>query len=158
MWTLTRFEAVRKETSTSRPFQDVVRDLEAAAPLVRDALVTGEPAELRKQLERHLGPGGFALFMKVEHDLIMSRPGRSPRSIQYAIGNPLLAKDISEAAPKACLYAPLRLAIIEDEERGGTSIIFDSPEALMGSFGSDMARTIGRMLDQRITKLIEKIS
>ena len=40
MWTETKFEVVRKETSTSRPFHDVVADLEAAAPVVRDRLDT----------------------------------------------------------------------------------------------------------------------
>jgi uncharacterized protein (DUF302 family) len=163
MWTETRFEVVRKETSTARPYQDVVADLEAAAPLVRDrldALVTNDitPEELRKELERHLGPNGLALFMKVEHDAIMSRLGRSHRSVQYAIGNPLIAKDVSDAAPKVCLYTPLRLAVVEDEDNRVTRIIFDSPESLMGSFGSDVARTIGRMLDHKITRLIEKIS
>jgi uncharacterized protein (DUF302 family) len=163
MWTETKFQVVRRETSTSRPFQEVVTDLEAAAPLVReqlDALATSDmtPEELRKQVERQLGPSGFALFMKVEHAAIMSRLGRTHRSVQYAIGNPLVAKDVSDAAPKVCLYTPLRLAVLEDEDNGVTRIIFDSPESLMGSFGSDVARTIGRMLDQKITKLIEKIS
>ena len=103
MWTETRGEVVRRETSTSRSFHDVVRDLESAAPVVRDRLdtlitkdITAEG--LRKQVEGHLGPSGFALFMKVEHDVIMARLGREHRSVQYAIGNPLIAKDVSDAA------------------------------------------------------------
>ena len=96
--------------------------------------------------------------MKVEHDVIMGHLGRTRRSGQYAIGNPLIAKDVSDAAPMVCLYTPLGLATLEDKDNGVTRIIFDSPESPMGSFGSDAARKIGRVLDQRITKLIEKIS
>jgi Domain of unknown function DUF302 len=63
--------------------------------------------------------------------------GREHRSVQYAIGNPLIAKDVSGAAPEVALYTPLRIAVLESEEDGSTSILFDSAESLMGSFGSE---------------------
>jgi hypothetical protein len=162
MWTETKFDVIRRETSTKRPFGEVVAAIEAAAPVVRDSLdklVTPDikPEDLRRQIEDHLGPSGFALFMKVEHDVIMSHLGRTHRSVEYAIGNPLIAKDVSDAAPKVCLYTPLRLAVFEDIKEGSTHIIFDSPESLMGSFGSEAARKIGRMLDERLVKLVEQV-
>jgi hypothetical protein len=103
MWTETNFNVTRREASTSRPFGEVVATIEARAPVVRDrldALVTKDikADDLRKQIENHLGASGFALFMKVEHDVIMSRLGRTHRSVQYAIGKPLIAKDVSDAA------------------------------------------------------------
>jgi hypothetical protein len=63
------------------------------------------------------------LLMKIEHDLIMGDLGRSHRSVQYPIGNPLIAKDVSDAAPKVCLYTPLRIAVLEDEKDGSTWIL-----------------------------------
>ena len=122
MWTETNFNVA--QASANRPFGEVVATIEARAPVVRDrldALVTKDikAEDLRKQIENHLGASGFALFMKVEHDVIMSRLGRTHRSVQYAIGNPLIAKDVSDAAPKVCLYTPLRLAVFEDIELDG---------------------------------------
>jgi len=113
MWTETKFDVIRRETSTKRPFGEVVAAIEVAAPVVRDSLdklVTPDikPEVLRKQIESHLGPSGFALFMKVEHDVIMSHLGRTQRSVKYAIGNPLIAKDVSDAARGAAVQRILR--------------------------------------------------
>jgi hypothetical protein len=55
------------------------------------------------------------MMLKVEHDVIMSHFGRRHKSVEYAIGNPLIAKDVSDYAPAVCLYAPLRLAVLEDD-------------------------------------------
>jgi uncharacterized protein (DUF302 family) len=62
---------------------------------------------------------------------------------------------VSDAAPKVCLYTPLRIAVLQDEKDGSTWILYDNPESLMGSFGSAAARKIGSSLNQRLTKLIE---
>ena len=44
---------------------------------------------------------------------------------------------------------------LEDENDGSTWVLFDSAEALMGSFGSDAARKIESSLDQKLIKLVE---
>jgi hypothetical protein len=36
-------------------------------------------------------------------------------SIQYAIGHPFIAKDVSDKAPAICLYTPFRLAVYRIE-------------------------------------------
>ena len=96
------------------------------------------------------------ILIKIEHDLVMSGLGRTHRSVQFAIGNPLIAKDVSDAAPKVALYTPLRIAVLENGDDGSTTILFDSAESLMGSFGSDAARKIGASLDQKLVKLVEE--
>src|SRR5882762_5024960 len=63
MWTETKFDVTRRETSTKRPFGEVVAAIEAGAPVVRDsldALVTSDikAGDLRRQIENHLGPSG----------------------------------------------------------------------------------------------------
>jgi uncharacterized protein (DUF302 family) len=170
MWTETTFNLTRREIRTNRPFEDVVAALEAKAPVVvaetnhqllgNDtiaALGAGrlDGTELRRRVEARLGSSGFMLLMKVEHDLLMGDLGRKHRSVQYAIGNPLIAKDVSDAAAKVCLYTPLRLAVLEDEKDGSTWVLYDNPESLMGSFGSAAAQKIGSSLNKRIAGLIE---
>jgi len=170
MWSDMTFNLTRKEARTTKSFDKVVAAIEAQAPVVvpetnhvllgpatMDAINSGhfDSAALRRQVEAKLGPSGFMLLMKIEHDLLMGELGRKHRSVQFAIGNPLIAKDVSDAAAKVCLYTPLRLAVLEDEKDGSTWVMFDSAEGLMGSFGSEAARKIGNSLDQRIIKLVE---
>jgi uncharacterized protein (DUF302 family) len=170
MWTERTFDLTRREIQTSRPFDEVVAAIEARAPVVVseanhqllgretiDAIGAGrfDGSELRRCVEGRLGSSGFMLLMKIEHDLLMGDLGRRHRSVQYAIGNPLIAKDVSDAAPKVCLYTPLRIAVLQDEKDGSTWILYDNPESLMGSFGSAAARKIGSSLNQRLTKLVE---
>jgi uncharacterized protein (DUF302 family) len=170
MWTEKTFNLTRREIRTSRPFEDVVAAIEARAPVVVqetnhqllgndtiDAIGAGrlDSADLRRRVEARLGSSGFMLLMKIEHDLLMGDLGRKHRSVQYAIGNPLIAKDVSDAAPKVCLYTPLRLAVLEDESDGSTWVLYDSPESLMGSFGSAAAQKIGSSLNQKLITLVE---
>ena len=67
----------------------------------------------------------------------------------------MIAKDVSDAAAKVCLYTPLRLAVLQDESDGSTWVLYDNPENLMGSFDSAAAQRIGNSLNQRIAKLLE---
>jgi uncharacterized protein (DUF302 family) len=167
----TTFNLTRKEFSTSRPFGEVVAAIEAGAPVVVpeanhmllgretvDALASHsiDADELTRRISERLGSSGFMILMKIEHDLVMGDLGRTHRSVQFAIGNPLIAKDVSDAAPKVALYTPLRIAVLENGDDGSTTILFDSAESLMGSFGSDAARKIGASLDQKLVKLVEE--
>ena len=68
----------------------------------------------------------------------MGELDREHRSVQFALGDPLIAKDGSDAAPKLCWYTPRRIAVIENERDGSARVL--SPESLMGSFGSAAAR------------------
>lgn len=163
MWKETTFSVTRRKFSIKMPFEEVVAAIEAQAPVVLhklDALVCSDISseDLRKKIENLLGPSGFVIFMKIEHEDIMSRFGRTYRSVQYAIGNPLIAKEVSDDTPDVCLYTPFRLAVLEDKNKSTTHVLFDSPESLMGSFGSEVARKIGQTLNQRIIKLVEQIA
>ena len=170
MWSDKSFSLTRREARTTKPFEQVVAAIEAQAPVVVpeanhvllgndtiDAIAAGRLGSdaLRRQVESRLGRSGFMLLMKVEHDLLMGDLGRKHRSVQYAIGNPLIAKDVSDAAAKVCLYTPLRLAVLQDESDGSTWVLSDDPENLMGSFDSAAAQKIGNSLNQRIAKLLE---
>ncbi|MBV8076556.1 MAG: hypothetical protein JO284_09175 [Planctomycetaceae bacterium] len=40
---------------------------------------------------------------------LFSHFGRTHSRVQYAIGDPLIAKDVSDKAPAVCLYTPFIL-------------------------------------------------
>ncbi len=122
MWNDTTFDLTRRKVATSRPFDEVVAAIENVAPLVVpsftdsllgpdtvEALAAGRISsdELTRLIESRLGPTEMMLFMKVEQDVVFRHLGRKHRSVQYAIGNPLIAKEVSDAAPEVALYTPL---------------------------------------------------
>ena len=168
MWTEKTFNLTRREIRTSRPFEDVVAAIEARAPVVVqetnhqllgndtiDAIGAGrlDSADLRRRVEARLGSSGFMLLMKIEHDLLMGDLGRKHRSVQYAIGNPLIAKDVSDAAPKVCLYTPLRLAVLDRQSccrTGGRTLQTPTPGPESCPTGT---RSLGRSRRRRANRL-----
>ena len=103
-----------------------------------------------------IGSSGFVFFLKVRHDQLFSHFGRTHASVQYAIGNPLIAKDVSDKAPAICLYTPLRLAVYESPETHETIVSYDSPASLFGSFGVPEAAEIGAKLEGKLQDLLTR--
>ena len=116
---------------------------------------TGAPT-IRARIEALAEPTGFVLIAKIHHSLLrhLGRPGKS---VQYAIGNPLVAAEITSRTLAGALYAPFRIAIFAGDGEEGTTIEFDDPADLMGSLGDDAVADIGRKLSDRVRLLIQRI-
>jgi uncharacterized protein (DUF302 family) len=156
------FKVLRRSVSTKKKFGEVIAELEKRSPVVPpskfDELVALNLPEdqLKARVEGVIGSSGFICFMKVEHSRLFSRFGRSRASVQYAIGNPLIAKAVSDKAPAICLYTPLRLAVYESPDTNETIASYDSPASLFGSFGVPEAAKIGAMLEQKFEDLLNE--
>jgi len=158
----TTFRLTRHTLTTSRSFDDLTGELEKRAPLVPasklDELVAlGLPQDqLRARVASLIGSSGFMVFLKIRHDDLFSKFGRMRASVQYALGNPLIAKEVTDKAPAICLYAPLRLAVYESPETSETILSYDSPASLFGSFGVPEAAEIGELLEQKMRDLVHE--
>jgi uncharacterized protein (DUF302 family) len=137
-------------------------ELEKRSPVVPPE-VFGELADLnlpqdqlKARVEGLIGSSGFVFFLKVRHDQLFSHFGRTHASVQYAIGNPLIAKDVSDKAPAICLYTPFRLAVYESPETHETIVSYDSPASLFGSFGVPEAAEIGAKLEGKLQDLLTR--
>lgn len=154
------FSLTRHTLTTSKPFADLTVELEQRAPLVPvsklDELVALglSQDQLRARVASLIGSSGFMIFLKIRHDNLFSRFGRSQASVQYALGNPLIANDVTRKAPASCLYAPLRLAVYESPETRETVVSYDSPASLFGSFGIPEAAEVGALLEQKLRDLV----
>ncbi|WP_343617093.1 DUF302 domain-containing protein [Novosphingobium sp.] len=151
------FTLKRVTAKTGREFAEVVERFERIVHRL-DPNQKAEDAQLsadglRKRLSGLAAPSGFVLLGKIEHGLL-ERLGRPGRSVQYAIGNPLVAADITAYDLGVGLYAPFRLGIFEDLSDGGTTIMFDDPADLMGSFAIEHVAEVGRMLSAKVRDLI----
>src|SRR6516162_4564606 len=156
------FSVTRRTLTTSKPFDEFIGELEKRSPVVppskfQELVDLNLPQDqLRARVEGLIGSSGFMFFLKVRHDGLFSHFGRTHASVQYAIGNPLIAKDVSDKAPAICLYTPLRLAVYESPETHETVASYDSPASLFGSFGVLEVAAVGDVLEEKLQDLLNE--
>ena len=117
----------------------------------------GNPQAARAKLEAMAGPSGFMLFRTSNHGLVLRLVGKPRKAMQYLIGNPLFAVEMTRYAIGAALYAPLRVLIYEPEE-GQTCVEYDLPSSLFGQFGDENVDRVAKALDQKLEALIGAVS
>jgi uncharacterized protein (DUF302 family) len=120
------------------------------------SLAAGEDVETaRAKLEAMVGPSGFMLFRTSDHGSLLRLAGQKKRAIQYLVGNPLFAIQMTEHDIRASLYAPLRVLLYEDEH-GKTCVEYDKPSSLFGQFGNAKVTDVASMLDRKMEQLVAK--
>ena len=75
------------------------------------------------------------------------------KAVQYVVGNPLFALQMTQHDVRASLYAPLRVLLYEDEE-GKTCVEYDRPSSLFGQFGNASVTEVATMLDRKLEQLV----
>jgi hypothetical protein len=63
---------------------------------------------------------------------------------------------MSDKATALCLYTPFRLAVYESSETRETTVRYDSPASLFGSFGFPEAAAIGATLGGKLQDLLNQ--
>jgi uncharacterized protein (DUF302 family) len=125
-------------------------------PEVYKLLTVGEdPDKVRAKLEAMVGPSGFMLFRTSDHGALLRLVGQQKKAIQYLVGNPLFAVQMTQHDIRAGLYAPLRVLIYQNEQ-GKTCVEYDRPSSLFGQFGSAKVTAVATMLDQKLEQLVAK--
>ncbi len=120
------------------------------------SLAAGEDVEkARAKLEAMLGPSGFMLFRTSDHGSLLRLAGQKKKAIQYLLGNPLFAIQMTQHDIRASLYAPLRVLIYENEEEK-TCVEYDKPSSLFGQFGNAKVTDVATMLDRKMEQLVAK--
>jgi uncharacterized protein (DUF302 family) len=106
----------------------------------------GDPAVVKSRLESMADPSGFMLFQTSNHGALLGIVGKPRKAMQYLLGNPLLAVEMTRHAIGAGLYAPLRVLIYEDEE-GKTCVEYDRASSLFGQFGDERVDRLDRKVE-----------
>ena len=144
--------------TTDKRFEDVTpafeRQLGRFEPGVYQALAAGGDAEgARAKIEAMAGPSGFMLFATHNHGALLRLAGQQRKAVQYVVGNPLFALQMTQHDIRASLYAPLRVLIYENDE-GKTCVEYDRPTSLFGQFGNDRIAPTAAMLDRKLEALV----
>jgi uncharacterized protein (DUF302 family) len=154
----TRISVDHVRRTTDKPFGEVTtafeRQLGRFEPGVYQALAEGGDAEgARAKIEAMAGPSGFMLFATHNHGALLRLAGQQRKAIQYVVGNPLFALQMTQHDIRASLYAPLRVLVYEDEQ-GKTCVEYDNPSSLIGQFGNDRISPTAAMLDKKLEALV----
>jgi uncharacterized protein (DUF302 family) len=130
------------------------RQLGRFDPDVSRSLAAGGNAEGAKaKIEAMAGPSGFMLFGTTDHGALLRVVGQERKAVQYVVGNPLLALQMTQHDIRAGLYAPLRVLLSEDEQ-GRTCLEYDKPSSLFGQFNDARIAPVAAMLDRNLEALV----
>ena len=151
-----RFTVNHVQLTADRPFAEVKaafeRRLGRFDPEVQKALAEGgDPEAARARIEEMVGPSGFMLFGTSDHGSLLRIVGRPRKAVQYVVGNPLFAVEMTRHSIGVALYAPLRVLIYEED--GKTCIEYDRPSSLFGQFGDGQVDAMASSLDQKLAEL-----
>ena len=144
--------------ATDKPFGDVTqafeRQLGRFDPDVYKALAgSGDAEAARAKIEAMAGQSGFMLFATHNHGSLLRLAGQKRKAIQYVVGNPLFAFQMTQHDIRASLYAPLRVLIYQNDE-GKTCVEYDKPSSLFGQFGNERIGPTAAMLDNKLEALV----
>jgi uncharacterized protein (DUF302 family) len=144
--------------TTDKPFEEITkafeRQLGRFEPDVYKSLATsGDVDGARAKIEAMEGSSGFMLFATHNHGALLRLAGQKRKAVQYVVGNPLFAFQMTQHDIRASLYAPLRVLIYENEE-GKTCVEYDKPSSLFGQFGNGRISPTAAMLDRKLEALV----
>jgi len=147
---------VRRETD--KPFEEVAKAFERQLgrfdPNVSRSLAPGGDTEAAKaKIEVMAGPSGFMLFGTTDHGALLRLAGQKRKAVQYVVGNPLFALQMTQHDLRAGLYAPLRILLYENG-RGRTCLEYDRPSSLFGQFNDARIGPVAAMLDRKLEALV----
>jgi uncharacterized protein (DUF302 family) len=146
--------------AADQPFEKVTKAFEEQIgrfdPVAYQQLNAGaDPGEVRAKIKAMEGPSGFMLFRISDHGALLRLAGQKKKALQYLVGNPLFAIQMTQHDIRASLYAPLRVVIYQNEQ-GKTYVEYDRPSSLFGQFGNTKVTEVARMLDRKLEQLVAK--
>jgi uncharacterized protein (DUF302 family) len=153
-----RFTVEHVRRTTDKPFEEVTKAFEAQlgkfdGDVRRAATASDDTEEAKAKIAALAGPSGFMLFGTSDHGALLRLAGQKRKAIQYVVGNPVFALQMTQHDIRASLYAPLRVLIYENDE-GKTCVEYDKPSSLFGQFNDDRIAPTAAMLDKKLEALV----
>jgi uncharacterized protein (DUF302 family) len=157
---VTRITVEHIRVVAEKPFDQVAKAFEQQLGQFNEetykSLAAGEDVEkARAKLEAMVGPSGFMRFRTSDHGSLLRLVGQRKKAIQYLIGNPLFAIQMTQHDIRASQYAPLRVLLYENEH-GKTCVEYDKPSSLFGQFGNAKVTDVATMLDRKLEQFVAK--
>jgi uncharacterized protein (DUF302 family) len=157
---VTRIAVEHVRIVADRPFEKVTETFERETgqfdwAAYHQLNAGADPDDVRTKIKAMEGASGFMLFRTSDHGALLRLAGQKKKALQYLVGNPLFAVQMTQHDVRASLYAPLRVLIYENE-RGQTCVEYDKPSSLFGQFGNPKVTEVAQMLDRKLEQLVAK--
>ena len=110
--------------------------------------------EVTEAIERSFTTGDMTLLYTFDYTTLVSK---TSRAIQYTVGNPLPAMQMSRLQPEIALYAPLHFVVYEDEA-GKTFVAYDNFAALQGQYQRPEINRVARIVEQHLEDLLTAVT
>jgi uncharacterized protein (DUF302 family) len=153
----TRFTVDHICLTTSKPFVEVRSDFERQlgrmdAEQFRKLVDCRDARQAQAGIEAMAGPSGFMIFAVQDHGSLLGVLGAARQALQYVVGNPWYALQMTQYDIRASLYAPLR-ALLYETDTGQTCLEYDRPSSFFGQFGNQQVAKFAELLDQKLGEL-----
>ncbi|MGM4919634.1 DUF302 domain-containing protein [Tardiphaga sp. 813_E8_N1_3] len=157
-----KVEVERLSLTSAKPFDAVVAAFKSAIgqPDIVEFFKASRAADSFPELERvvqgALGRTGFMLFAEFDLGAVLrlESSSKTPSSMRFVVGNPLIMKEMVKHVPDAGSYAPVTILI--DERSDGVHLSYDRMESYLMPYGSAEALAVARNLDAKITTLLRE--
>ncbi|MFF3559417.1 DUF302 domain-containing protein [Streptomyces sp. NPDC002574] len=148
----------RVEVRTGVPYAEFITALEKAAPpldvgafeLVEEAGGTWD--DVREAMAVN-APHDLIRYGRINGTQVLKLAGGSTRSMEYWIGNHVIAESMFRHDPRALLYAPLRMLVWSDENGHAVFAMHRSRDEF-GSLGNAEVTKVGEELDRHVIELL----
>ena len=119
------------------------------------AVIMESPGEARSLIEKMQGAQDLMIFLALDHGRALNLVHKQGKAMQYLIGNPLTAIQMTRHQMGAALYAPLRVLVYEST--GGDCVVeYDQPSSLFGQFENPEVRRVGLSLDRKLAAVLQR--
>ncbi len=139
-----------------KSFESVKAELESLIPHVDDGIFVllryGEAERARQELEK--GPT-LSIFGFRDHGALLKIYGLERKAIQYDIGNPLTASQMTLHQLSAALYAPIRV-LLRESPAGDAAFEYDRPKSVFGQFNHTGVIAVAEKLDRDLQAVLQK--
>jgi uncharacterized protein (DUF302 family) len=152
----------RFSVTSSKPFDDVVKALEAAVghpdmrTFMSDVTAAKTYGDMERVIQSATGAAGLMEFVRFNLGEIdrKERGNSAARSLRFLIGNPLIMKQMLQHVPDTGSYAPV--TILVDERPDGVRLSYDEMASFLATYGSPDALKVARDLDSKIEAILTK--
>jgi len=144
----------RTTVCSGRPFNDFVSSFEREVgkwdeSVGQQLLEDKAPwTNVQSSIAKMSGTHGLIILHKADQGAITSLSGKTKECSLYLVGNPVIANQILDIDPLACLYVPFRVALYHDGEESLMS--YDRPSSFLGALNNSQLFEIGKKLDEKI--------
>ncbi len=150
----------RLSVISSKSFDDVAARLEAAIghpdmrAFFKDISSARTYPEVEGIVHRATGNSGFMQFVRFDLGEVLRKElgEKTPRSLRYLVGNPLIMKEMVEHVPDAGSYAPV--TVLLDERPDGVHLSYDSMVSYLAPYGNTDATKVAQDLDSKVNALL----